>query len=74
VSVKLEKALAHAKGTRAGGTPEICAAYQQDFFAMVQAREVTAMCKSGPERDQDLGRIDIAVETINGAIARSCGG
>jgi hypothetical protein len=41
---------------------------------MVQAREVTAMCKSGTERDQDLGRIDTAVENINGAIARGCGG
>src|SRR5262245_32898249 len=51
VSEKLEKALARLKGARPSGNAEVCAAYQQDFFIAVQAREVTALCKSGAERD-----------------------
>ena len=43
------------------------------FFEVVKAREVTALCKTGTERAQDLGRIDAAVENINAAIAMSCG-
>jgi hypothetical protein len=72
-TARMERALAHAKGIRPNAGPDLCAAYRRDFFDMVQARAVTALCKTGVERDQDLGRIDSAVESINGAIAQSCG-
>jgi len=72
-TARLEKALAHVKSLR-GQRGDACTAYRQDFFDLVRAREMTALCKTGPERDQDLGRIDVAVEDINGAIAQSCGG
>jgi len=39
---------------------------------MVKARAVTALCKSGPERDRDLGRLDADVAHINDAIAARC--
>jgi hypothetical protein len=70
-TTRVERALANVKSLR--NRPDACATYRQDFFALVQAREVTALCKTGAERDQDLGRIDLAVEDINGAIAQSCG-
>jgi hypothetical protein len=70
-TARVERVLARVKEARKGA--DACAAYRSDFFAMVQAREVTALCKSGAERDRDLGRIDGAVEHINGAIALSCG-
>jgi hypothetical protein len=38
----------------------------------VKARAVTALCRSGPQRDRELGRLDADVETINNAIAASC--
>ena len=52
---------------------EACSATRLYFLEVVKARAVTALCKSGPERDRDLGRLDADVETINSAIAASCG-
>ena len=72
-TARVEKALAHIKSQRRDRA-DACTAYRQDFFELVRAREMTAQCKTGAERDQDLGRIDLAVEDVNGAIAQSCGG
>jgi hypothetical protein len=72
-TARMERALARVKGVRTGRDADTCAAYRRDFFDVVQARELTALCKTGAERIQDLGRIDVAVENINGAIALSCG-
>jgi hypothetical protein len=41
---------------------------------VVKARAVTALCKSGIERDRILGRFDADVENINNAIATGCTG
>jgi hypothetical protein len=71
-TARVERALAHIKGTPANA--DACAGYRRDFFEMVKAREVTAMCKTGADRARDLGTIDVAVERINGAIAQSCRG
>jgi hypothetical protein len=70
-TARVERALAQIKGAPRA---DACAGYRRDFFEMVKAREVTAMCKTGAERERDLGTIDVAVERINGAIAQSCGG
>lgn len=51
---------------------EACSATKLYFLEVVKARAVTALCKSGTERDRDLGRLDADVETINNAIAASC--
>jgi len=61
------KHLGAARGT------EACSATRLYFLEVVKARAVTALCKNGPERDRDLGRLDADVETINNAIAASCG-
>ncbi|MGB8137311.1 MAG: hypothetical protein WCF15_11085 [Pseudolabrys sp.] len=42
------------------------------FLEVVKARAATALCKSGPERERELGRFDADVEHINEAIAASC--
>jgi hypothetical protein len=52
---------------------EACSATRLYFLEIVKARAVTALCKSGLERDRDLGRLDADVETINSAIAARCG-
>ena len=52
--------------------PEACAATRLYFLEVVKARAVTAQCKSGPERERELGRLDADVETINNAIAARC--
>jgi hypothetical protein len=72
-NARVERVLARIKDARARQGSDACAGYRSDFFEIAQAREVTALCKRGPERDRELSRIDGAVEDINGAIARSCG-
>ena len=60
---------AHLAGARG---PDACAATRLLFLELVKARAVIALCKDGPERDRDLGRIDADVERINKAIATTC--
>jgi hypothetical protein len=52
--------------------PETCTATRLYFLELVKARAVTALCKSGAERDRDLGRFDADVEHTNEAIAARC--
>jgi hypothetical protein len=61
---------AHLAGARG---PEACAATRLFFLELVKARAVIALCKNGPERERDLGRLDADVERINKAIATGCG-
>ncbi len=63
-----------ARVKRLGAAPraEACSATRLYFLEVVKARALTALCKSGQERDRDLGRFDADVETINNAIASSC--
>jgi hypothetical protein len=51
---------------------EICKATQLYFLEVVKARAVTALCKSGTERERDLGRFDADVAHANEAIAARC--
>ena len=52
---------------------ETCAATRLYFLEVVKTRAVTALCKNGPELERELGQLDAEVETINNAIAASCG-
>jgi hypothetical protein len=51
---------------------ETCTATRLYFLEVVKARAVTALCKSGAERERDLGRFDADVAHINEAIATRC--
>lgn len=51
---------------------ENCTATRLYFLEVVKARAVTALCKSGAERERDLGRLDADVAHINEAIAARC--
>jgi hypothetical protein len=50
---------------------EICKATRLYFLEVVKARAVTALCKSGTEREHDLG-FDVDVAHANEAIAARC--
>jgi hypothetical protein len=52
--------------------PEICTVTRLYFLELVKARAVTALCKSGSERERELGRFDADVEHINEEIAARC--
>ncbi len=64
---------ARVKSLGAARGPEICNATHLYFLEVVKARAVTALCKTGPERERELGRLDADVEHINEAIAARCG-
>jgi hypothetical protein len=51
---------------------DTCTATRLYFLEVVKARAVTAVCKSGPEKERELGRFDADVEHINEAIAARC--
>ena len=51
---------------------EICTATRLYFLEVVKARAMTALCKTGSERERDLGRFDVDVEHANEAIAARC--
>jgi hypothetical protein len=72
-NARVERVLARIKDARTRQGSDACAAYRSDFFEIVQAREVAALCRNGADRERDLRRIDGAVEDINGAIAQICG-
>ena len=63
---------AWVKASAGAGSSDVCRATRFYFLEMVKARAVTALCKSGPERDRDLGRLDADVAHINDAIAARC--
>ena len=60
------------KTLNAADKAEVCTATRLYFLEVVKARAVTAVCKSGIERDRDLGRLDADVEHINEASAARC--
>jgi hypothetical protein len=63
---------ARVKGLDTKEGKEICTATRLYFLEVVKARAVTALCKSGPDRERELGRFDAHVEHINEAIAARC--
>ena len=63
---------ARIKSLGPGGGPEICNATRLYFLELVKARALTAVCKTGAERERDLGRFDSDVEHTNEAIAARC--
>jgi hypothetical protein len=71
-SVGVTEAMARLKGLSKVAGEEKCAVYRQHFLAVVKARNVFATCKTGPDRDQDVVRLDGTIEEFNGGIAESC--
>jgi hypothetical protein len=71
-SVGVTEAMARLKGLAKVTGEEKCAAYRQQFLTVVRARNVVATCKTGPDRDADVGRLDGTIEDLNGGIAESC--
>ena len=51
---------------------DACAATRLYFLEVVKARAIAAVCKNGPGRDRELGRLDADVESINSTIAARC--
>ena len=50
----------------------LCSIHRQTLLDTVRTRAVIAACKNGQEREQDVARLDGAIETINVAVANTC--
>jgi hypothetical protein len=71
----LAQALAEVQATQARlktAGADACTITRQYFLEVVKARAVMALCKTGADRERELGRLDADVERINGAIASAC--
>jgi len=73
ISASLGESSARAQRAGNNKSDEACIAYRSYFLEVVKARSVAAQCKTGPEREQDLGKLDINAEQANNAIAARCG-
>jgi len=71
-SARVSETMVRLKGVAKAKRDEQCAAYRAQFLVVVRARAVVASCKTGADRDSEVGRLDGTIEDINGAIAESC--
>jgi hypothetical protein len=71
-SARVSETKARLKGLAKTRAEEKCAAYRTQFLVAVKARAVFANCKTGPDRDEEVDRLDGTIEDLNGAIAESC--
>jgi len=71
-SINVAAMQTHLKGLDVKQSEDMCTATRLYFLEVVKARAVTALCKSGSERERELGRFDADVEHINEAIAARC--
>ena len=62
------------KATSRSAQDEKCAVYRTHVQVVTHARDVLARCKTGKEREGDLAQMDGALEDVNGALGRECGG
>jgi hypothetical protein len=72
-SAGVADSVARLKGVARAAGEVKCEAYRQQFLVVVKARDVFANCKTGPDREADVVRLDGTIEDINGGIAASCG-
>ena len=72
LAAALVSVAASAARAKQRGGAEMCRATRLYFLEVVKARAVTALCKTGPERERELGRLDADVEEINASIAARC--
>ena len=63
---------ARIKSLSGADKSEICTATRLYFLEVVKARAVTALCKSGAERERDLGHFDVDIGHASEATAARC--
>ncbi len=67
----LVKTLVRMRGAPPDGA-ERCSAYQGHARTLGQAREVFARCKTGAERDAEVGQLDGVLNDANAVITKAC--
>jgi hypothetical protein len=70
----IKEMVARLKAVSRSAPDEKCAVYRTHVQVVLHARDVLARCKTGRERDSDLAQMDGAIDDVNGALGRECGG
>jgi len=71
-SAGVTESMARLKTLTKARAEQKCDVYREQFLVVVRARAVVANCKTGSDRDSEVGRLDGTIEDINGVIAESC--
>lgn len=70
----LKEMVSRLKAVSRSAPDEKCAVYRTHVQVVLHARDVLARCKTGRDRDSDLAQMDGAIDDVNGALGRECGG
>lgn len=70
----IKEMVSRLKGVARSAPDEKCAVYRTHVQVVLHARDVLARCKTGREREGDLAQMDGALDDVNGALGRECGG
>jgi len=68
----LVKTLVRVRGSGLTLGKQRCALYQDHAAIVSKARDVFSRCKTGAERDTDVGQLDGALSDANAVIAKTC--
>ena len=68
----LLKTLVRMQSVGKASASEQCETYRAHAAVVARARDVFERCSSGPERAQELGDMDGALDRVKGAIATAC--
>jgi hypothetical protein len=70
----MKEMVGRLKAVSRAPSDEKCAVYRTHVQVVTHTREVLARCKTGKEREGDLAQMDGALDDVNGALGRECGG
>lgn len=70
----MKEMVVRLKAASRGAADEKCAVYRTHVQVVMHARDVMARCKTGREREGDIAQMNGALEDVNGALGRECGG
>ena len=70
----MKEMVVRLKAVSRSAADEKCAVYRTHVQVVLHTRDVLARCKTGREREGDLAQMDGALDDVNVALGRECGG
>ena len=70
----MKEMVAQLKAVARSAPDEKCAVYRTHLQVVLHTRDVLSRCRVGHEREADLAQMDGALDDVNGALVRECGG
>jgi hypothetical protein len=70
----MKEMVTRLKAVSRSSPDEKCAVYRTHVQVVMHTRDVLSRCRVGRDRDADLAQMDGALDDVNGALVRECGG